>query len=64
MKKETPHTLFLFCIFTAGFLLRLYLAWRPLAYLDNLFIPDDAYISLKIAKNIASGLGITFDVKM
>lgn len=46
---------------SVGFLIRLYLSWRPLVYLDNLFIPDDAYISLKIAKNIASGLGITFD---
>jgi hypothetical protein len=44
-----------------GFLLRLYLVWRPFMYLDNLFIPDDAYISLKIAKNLASGLGMTFD---
>jgi hypothetical protein len=40
---------------------RLYVSWRPLSYIDNLFIPDDTYLSLKIAKNIASGAGITFD---
>ena len=30
---------------------------RPLEVLDDLVIPDDAYLSLQIAKNIASGLG-------
>ena len=61
MKKTTNHNLFFSCMLLTGFLLRLYLSWRPLMYLDNLFIPDDAYISLQIAKNIVSGLGITFD---
>ncbi len=41
--------------------IRLYICWRPLPYVDNLFIPDDTYLALKIAKNIASGMGITFD---
>ncbi|MBW2183176.1 MAG: glycosyltransferase family 39 protein [Deltaproteobacteria bacterium] len=61
MKRWLNHNSLLFCMVSAGLLIRLYLSWRPLVYLDNLFIPDDAYISLKIAKNLASGLGITFD---
>jgi hypothetical protein len=32
-------------------------ALRPLQYLDGLTIPDDAYLSLTIARNIAKGLG-------
>lgn len=44
-------------LLTAGALLRL-AAWsRPLAVLDSLSIPDDAYLSLEIAKNIGQGLG-------
>src|SRR5512138_3415968 len=34
----------------------LYVA-RPLAYVDNLTLPDDAYLSLTIARNLARGLG-------
>jgi hypothetical protein len=41
--------------------IRLYISWRPLFYIDNLFIPDDTYLALKIAKNIVSPAGITFD---
>lgn len=48
-------------ILTLALVLRLYISWRPLVYIDNLFIPDDTYLALKIAKNIASGAGITFD---
>lgn len=39
------------------FLVRLLVLIRPLKYLDGLTIPDDAYYSLTIARNIAEGLG-------
>lgn len=61
LKKDIIYNILLFNILFIALLIRLYISWRPLVYLDNLFIPDDAYISLKIAKNITSGLGITFD---
>ncbi len=48
-------------ILVLALVIRLYISWRPLSYIDNLFIPDDTYLALKIAKNIASGAGITFD---
>jgi len=53
-----------------NFLTRFIILIRPLIYLDNLviesffdysLISDDAYLCLKIAKNIALGLGPTFD---
>ena len=40
-----------------NFLVRLFVLIRPLKYLDGLIIPDDAYYSLTIARNIAEGLG-------
>jgi hypothetical protein len=36
---------------------RALVAIRPLEYLDGLTIPDDAYLSLTIARNIARGFG-------
>jgi hypothetical protein len=36
---------------------RLLVAIRPLEYIDGLCIPDDAYLSLTIARNIARGIG-------
>ncbi len=48
-------------ILIVGFLLRLWIAWRPLAIIDNLLFPDDTYISMAIARNIALGRGMTFD---
>src|SRR5689334_19633801 len=36
-------------------------AMRPLRYLDGLTIPDDAYLSLTIARNFARGLGPWFE---
>ncbi|NJO06902.1 MAG: glycosyltransferase family 39 protein [Chloroflexaceae bacterium] len=44
-----------------GGLFRLLLAWRSLDVLDTLFFPDDTYLSLGIARNIALGYGSTFD---
>lgn len=38
-------------------LVRSLVAARPIEYLDGLTIPDDAYLSLTIARNIARGLG-------
>ncbi|HTO90310.1 MAG TPA: hypothetical protein VMJ70_04200 [Candidatus Sulfotelmatobacter sp.] len=38
-------------------LVRLAGAMRPLRYLDGLTIPDDAYLSLTLARNLARGLG-------
>lgn len=44
-------------LLAAGALLRL-AAWsRPLAALDSFTMPDDAYLSLEIAKNIGQGRG-------
>lgn len=41
----------------ANFLSRLLILIRPLKYIDGLLIPDDAYLGMTIAKNIAQGLG-------
>lgn len=40
------------CLFT-----RLILITRPVPYLDGKLLPDDTYLSLQIAKNIANGKG-------
>jgi hypothetical protein len=48
-------------VLLVGGLLRFALAWRDLDALDTLFFPDDTYLSLGIARNIARGLGSTFD---
>jgi hypothetical protein len=44
-------------LLAANFALRFAVAMRPVAFLDDLAIPDDAYLSLTIARNIAHGLG-------
>lgn len=44
-------------LIAAGFLYRLGISHRPLAILDGLTIPDDTYLSLTIARNLARGLG-------
>lgn len=44
-------------LIAAGLLYRLAIVQRPLPILDGLTIPDDTYLSLTIARNIASGLG-------
>jgi hypothetical protein len=41
-------------------IVRLLVALRPLEYIDGMTVPDDAYISLTIARNIARGLGPYF----
>lgn len=40
---------------------RLGLAARSLATLDRLFVPDDTYYTLSVARNLAAGLGPTVD---
>ncbi len=44
-------------LLVVNLLARLFVALRPLECIDGLLLPDDTYISLKIAKNIALGLG-------
>ncbi len=45
-------------LLVAGHLaLRLRLAFGPLSHIDGVTIPDDAYLSLNVARNIADGLG-------
>lgn len=44
-----------------GFLLRLAVLLRPIGVIDKLFIPDDTYYTLTIARSIAHGHGPTVD---
>lgn len=49
-------------ILSLGGMLRLILAWQNLLRVDSLFLVDDSYFSLGIARNIALGYGSTFDL--
>ena len=51
----------LMILLVLGGVVRVALAWRDIDALDALFFPDDTYLSLTIAHNIARGLGSTFD---
>lgn len=51
----------LMILLVLGGVVRVALAWRDIDALDALFFPDDTYLSLSIARNIARGLGSTFD---
>ncbi|MGZ8734564.1 MAG: glycosyltransferase family 39 protein, partial [Acidimicrobiia bacterium] len=42
-------------------MLRLILVTRPIAVIDRLFVPDDTYYTLTIARSLADGLGPTVD---
>jgi hypothetical protein len=44
-----------------GFVLRLLVLLRPIGVIDRLFIPDDTYYTLTIARSIAHGHGPTVD---
>jgi hypothetical protein len=44
-------------LLAVNLLLRLVVAARPIELLDGLTIPDDAYLSLTLARNLAHGLG-------
>jgi hypothetical protein len=48
-------------VLLVGGVLRFVVAWHDLDSLDTLFFPDDTYLSLGIARNIALGYGSTFD---
>jgi hypothetical protein len=54
--RNTP----LIVLLALNLVLRFWLVLRPLEYTDGLSIPDDAYISLTLARNIAHGLGPSF----
>lgn len=47
----------LYYLLGLNFLLKFFIAIRPLKYIDNLTIQDDSYLALTIARNIAKGLG-------
>jgi hypothetical protein len=47
----------LVAVLALNLVVRLAVILRPLDEVDNLTIPDDAYLSLQIARNIAHGLG-------
>jgi hypothetical protein len=44
-------------LLTSGFCLRVFVALRPLKWIDGLTLPDDAYLSLTIARSVGRGLG-------
>ena len=48
-------------ITAAGFLLRVAVLVRPLGVIDRLFVPDDTYYTLTIARSLARGHGPTVD---
>nr|MBI2904110.1 hypothetical protein [Chloroflexota bacterium] len=45
----------------AGLIVRLAVAWQPVPVLIARVLPDDAFIYFVIARNMAAGLGATFD---
>ncbi|OGC91353.1 MAG: hypothetical protein A2W25_09250 [candidate division Zixibacteria bacterium RBG_16_53_22] len=53
----TRHGKFIPFLLLANFALRLIVALRPLKYIDGLTLPDDTYLCLTLARNIANGLG-------
>ncbi len=60
--KKEPVNIFnnkkiLIAILLVNFLFKLYIALQPIEYIDSIFIPDDSYLSLTLAKNIANGMG-------
>jgi hypothetical protein len=62
--KESHNACFtrgLWGVLAAGLLIRLALALTDLQTLILLNVPDDAFYYFKIARNIAAGLGSTFD---
>jgi len=53
--------MWLVILFLIGLGIRLYYAWQPLPVLLEQGMADDAFYYLNIARNIAGGLGISFD---
>jgi len=58
--RNRPGTIFLVALL-AGLSLRLLIGFRDLRVIDRLFIPDDAYYTLSIARSLALGQGPTVD---
>jgi hypothetical protein len=57
MRRFSRSTVVLAAFVCANVALRAFVALRPLEITDGLGMPDDAYLSLTIARNIANGLG-------
>jgi len=55
--EQKRENVTVWALLAVNFCIRCIVAARPLEYLDGLTIPDDAYLSLTIARNIAKGLG-------
>lgn len=58
MKRVRPSLLL--CLLAADLALRGVVAFRPLEVIDGRTLPDDAYLSLELARSIARGLGPWF----
>jgi hypothetical protein len=54
-------TFALICVMAVGIVLRLAIVTRRLDVIDRLFVPDDTYYTLTIARSLAGGLGLTVD---
>ncbi|HEY3402397.1 MAG TPA: hypothetical protein VGK59_03360 [Ohtaekwangia sp.] len=59
--NQIPFSRILFIIISINFLSRFILVLRPLPYLDGIMIPDDAYLSLHLARSIGDGNGPWYD---
>lgn len=55
------HQSVLWTVLITGLLIRLYLSWLSTAEMMNRFLFDDAFYYLQVARNIATGYGVTFD---
>ncbi|KTD35872.1 hypothetical protein Lnau_0856 [Legionella nautarum] len=56
------HPILLLSLLTCfAFFVRYFFAFQELAYLDRLFIPDDAYYILSISRSMVAGLGPSVD---
>lgn len=54
---KTKQFILFFSVLTAALGLRLSIASQGLTYLDRMFLPDDTYYTLSIARNLAAGIG-------
>jgi hypothetical protein len=59
--RFSATTLAVASIAVVGFVIRLAILFRPLTIIDRLFIPDDTYYTLTIARSMAHGHGPTTD---
>ncbi|HEY3402398.1 MAG TPA: hypothetical protein VGK59_03365 [Ohtaekwangia sp.] len=61
LPKQVAFNRILLLIIALNFLSRLVLVLKPLPYLDGKTVPDDAYLSLHIARSIGNGQGPWYD---